>query len=129
MRINALAQRTELTAPTIRFYEKEGLLDERHVRREENNYRDYREEAVEHLLMIKKIQSVGFTIAELKEVILAGDTNALPLSRIVELLRLKMQETEKKKAELEQVQTHLARMLANKTALMDAAEARSDSGA
>lgn len=120
MKIHTLAQITDLTAPTIRFYEKEGLLDERHVRRGQNNYRDYCEEAVEHLRMIKKIQTVGFTIAELKEVIQADEANELPLSRIVELLRRKMQEIERKKDELEQVQTHLSRMLANKMALMDA---------
>jgi MerR family copper efflux transcriptional regulator len=122
MKINTLAQRIGLTAPTIRFYEKEGLLDERHVQRGENNYRDYCEEAVDHLRMIKKIQTVGFSIAELKELIQADDANELPLSRVVELLRQKMQEIERKQDELEQVQRHLERMLANKMALMDAEE-------
>ncbi|NBD22309.1 MerR family transcriptional regulator [Paenibacillus glycinis] len=122
MKIHALAQRTGLTAPTIRFYEKEGLLDERHVRRGENNYRDYCEEAVEHLRMIKKIQAVGFSIAELKELTQADAAKALPLSRIVELLRQKIQEIGRKQDELEQVQTHLKRMLTNNLALMDAEE-------
>jgi MerR family copper efflux transcriptional regulator len=117
-----ISTKTGLTAATIRFYEKEGLLDARHVRRRENNYRDYCDEAVEHLRMIKKVQSVGFTIAELKEVIQTNELNELPLSRRVELLRQKMQEIERKKEELGQVQSHLARMLANKMALMDAEE-------
>jgi MerR family copper efflux transcriptional regulator len=119
MKIHELAQRTGLTPPTIRFYEKEGLLDARHVQRGENNYRDYCEEAVDHLLMVKKVQAVGFTLAELKEVIQAEEANDLPLSKKIELLSQKMQEIEMKKDELVQVQTHLARMLANK---MDSAE-------
>ncbi len=41
VKINDLAKKIGLTAPTIRFYEQEGLLDTRHVRRGENNYRDY----------------------------------------------------------------------------------------
>jgi MerR family copper efflux transcriptional regulator len=122
MKIHTLAQKTGLTAPTIRFYEKEGLLDERHMQRGENNYRDYCEEAVDHLRMIKKIQTVGFSLAELKELIQADEANELPLSRVIELLRQKMQEIERKQDELEQVQTHLKRMLANKMALMDAEE-------
>jgi MerR family copper efflux transcriptional regulator len=122
MKIHELAQRTGLTPPTIRFYEKEGLLDARHVQRGENNYRDYCEEAVDHLLMVKKVQAVGFTLAELKEVIQAEEANDLPLSKKIGLLNQKMQEIEKKKDELVQVQTHLARMLANKMALMDSAE-------
>ncbi|MGO4110281.1 MerR family transcriptional regulator [Paenibacillus sp. YAF4_2] len=125
MKIQVLAQRTGLTPPAIRFYEKEGLLDARHVRREENNYRDYYEVAVDHLLMMKKVQAVGFTLAELKEVIQAYEVNDLPLSKKIELLSQKMQEIERKKDELEQVQTHLARMLANKMALLDSAEKES----
>ncbi|WP_231575312.1 MerR family DNA-binding transcriptional regulator [Paenibacillus sp. FSL P4-0081] len=46
MKIQELADKMGLTIHTIRFYEKEGLLDERHVRRESNNYRNYSEEAV-----------------------------------------------------------------------------------
>ena len=67
MKIHELAQKTGLTAPTIRFYEKEGLLDTRHVRRGENNYRDYGEEAVEHLLVIKEVQAarVGMEIVKI----------------------------------------------------------------
>ncbi|MDB5053348.1 MAG: hypothetical protein JWM44_1398 [Bacilli bacterium] len=122
MKIQTLAQRTGLTAPTIRYYEKEGLLNKRHVRRGENNYRDYCEEAADHLRMIKKMQNVGFTIAELKEVIKADEANELSLSRVVELLRQKMQVIKRKKDELEQVETHLAQKLANKMALMDANE-------
>lgn len=34
---------------TVRFDEKEGLLDGRHVRREGNNYRNYSDEAIERL--------------------------------------------------------------------------------
>jgi DNA-binding transcriptional MerR regulator len=45
MKIHELAQKTGLTAPTIRFYEQEGLLDTHHVRRGENNYRDYYQKA------------------------------------------------------------------------------------
>jgi DNA-binding transcriptional MerR regulator len=122
MKIHELAQRTGLTPPTIRFYEKEGLLDARHVQRGENNYRYYCEEAVEHLLMVKKVQAVGFTLVELKEVIQAEEADDLPLRKKIELLSQKMLEIEKKKDELVQVQTHLARMLANKMALMDSAE-------
>ncbi|RUS46058.1 MerR family transcriptional regulator [Cohnella sp. AR92] len=122
MKIHVLAQKTGLTPSAIRFYEKEELLDARHVQRGENNYRDYGEEAVDHLLMIKKLQAVGFTLAELKEVTQANEVNDLPLSKKIELLSQKMQEIERKKEELEQAQEHLARMLANKMALLDSTE-------
>ncbi|UUZ92086.1 MerR family transcriptional regulator [Paenibacillus sp. P25] len=122
MKIHTLAERTGLSASAIRFYEKQGLLDSRHVRRGANNYRDYSEAAVRHLEMIKKVQSVGFTLSELKEVVQAEEANAPPLPKKIELLRHKLVEIERKKEELEQVQTHIHRMLANKLALMGAAE-------
>lgn len=54
MKIKELAEKMGLTVYTIRFYEKEGLLDSRHVQREENNYRNYSEAAMERLNLIKK---------------------------------------------------------------------------
>ncbi len=120
MKINELAQRTDLTPPTIRFYEKEGLLDTDYVRREANNYRDYRDEAVELLLMLKKFQAAGFTLAEFKALIQVQRANELSLPKIVELLHQKMKEIDRKQAELEHVQTYLAQMVAHKLALMDA---------
>jgi len=59
MKIQELAKKTGLTAHTIRFYEKEGLLDSRHVRRDENNYRNYSDKVIERLKLIKKFQGVG----------------------------------------------------------------------
>ena len=120
MKIHELAQKTSLTTPTIRFYEKEGLLDTRHVRRGENNYRDYCEETVEHILMLKKLQAAGFTLAELKELVQGEKEHKFPLHKKVEHIRKKMQEIERKQAELEQIQIYLAQMLAYKTALIDA---------
>lgn len=119
MKIHELAQKTNLTASTIRFYEQEGLLDTRYVQRGENNYRDYCEEAVEHLRRIKRIQAVGFTLAELKELIQADGANESPRQKKIELIRRKMQEIDRKKAELEQIQTYLVQMLARKMASTD----------
>jgi DNA-binding transcriptional MerR regulator len=119
LKIHELAQKTGLTAPTIRFYEQEGLLDTRYVRREANNYRNYRQEAVGLLLLLKKFQAAGFTLAEFKALMQADRASELPLHRIIELLHRKQQEIDRKQSELEQVQASLAQMLAHKLALMD----------
>ena len=122
MLIKELEKKTGLTRHTIRFYEKQGFLEERSIRREENNYRDYSEETVGYLMMLKAGQAAGFTLAEIKELIDADEANELPLQRKVEVIRQKMKDIDRKKAELDQMQTYLAQMLANKLALMDAAE-------
>ncbi len=126
MKIHELAHKTNLTAPTIRFYEKEGLLDRRYVRRGANNYRDYCEEAVNYLLLIKKLQAGGFTLAELKELIQAYEAHELPLEKIIDLFHQKTREIDSKKAVLEQTQTYLAQMLVHKMMLMGAEERGND---
>lgn len=119
MKIQTLARITGLSPPAIRYYEKEGLLDERHVRREANNYREYTEEAAEHLLTIRRIQSAGFTLAELRELIREKDAYGLSLPRTIDLLQEKISEIGRKQAELEQVQGLLSRMLRNKLARLE----------
>ncbi|WP_244444868.1 MerR family transcriptional regulator [Paenibacillus camerounensis] len=49
IKIQYFADRMGLTIHTIHVYEKDGLLDNRHVRRENNNYLNYSEGAVEWL--------------------------------------------------------------------------------
>ncbi|WP_263880625.1 MerR family transcriptional regulator [Paenibacillus sp. PSB04] len=119
MRIQELADKMGLTIHTIRFYEKEGLLDDRHVRRESNNYRNYSEEAVERLGLIKKFQSIGCSLAELKEALQECDTNRSTNLEIIDWIRGKKKEIESKREEYDQMLDTLNKMLEYKTLLMD----------
>jgi MerR family transcriptional regulator, copper efflux regulator len=111
MKIHELAKKTGLTAPTIRFYEQEGLLDSRHVRRRENNYRDYCEGAIEHFLIIKEAQTAGFTLAEFKALDELCGAGELSSPKATVLLRGKIAEVSEKIAELERVQIYLTNKL------------------
>lgn len=122
MLIKELEKKTGLTRHTIRFYEKEGFLEKRSIRRGENNYRDYSEDTVAYLMMLKAGQAAGFTLVELRELIQADEANELPLQKKIELIRQKMKDIDRRKAELDQMQTYLAEMLAHKMALLDAEE-------
>ncbi|MCL6444111.1 MAG: MerR family transcriptional regulator [Alicyclobacillus sp.] len=119
MKIQELAEKTGLTVYTIRFYEKEGLLDSRHVRREENNYRNYSEEAIERLKLVKKFQGVGFSLAELKEILQEHDANTLTNLQVIELIRQKMSEIARKKDEYDLILGTLNWMLDYRIALMN----------
>ena len=122
MFIKELEEKTGLTRHAIRFYEKEGFLEGRFIHRGENKYRDYSEDVVAYLMMLKAGRAAGFTLAELKELIQAEEANELPLQKKVELIRQKMKEIDRKKAELDQMQTYLAQILADKMALIGAEE-------
>jgi DNA-binding transcriptional MerR regulator len=65
MLIGELSQRTGLSRDTIRFYEKEGLIKMPKKQRRENNYKEYPENVVERIGLIKSIQDLGFTIKEI----------------------------------------------------------------
>jgi MerR family transcriptional regulator, copper efflux regulator len=122
MFIGELEKKTGLTRHTIRFYEKEGFLEKRHIRRGENNYRDYSEDAVALLLNIKAGQAAGFTLAELKEIREADETNELTIQRKVVLIRQKIDDIDRKRAELDRIQTYLANILVKKLTLLHADE-------
>lgn len=119
MKIQELAEKTGLTAHTIRFYEKEGLLDSRHIRREENNYRNYSDEAFERLKLIKKFKSVGCSLAELKEILQDHDANTRTNLEVIEWIQQKINEVERKKDEYDQILETLNWMLEYRMALIN----------
>lgn len=63
MRIQELERKTGLERPSIRFYEKEGLLN---PKRAENGYREYSEEDAELLKKIKLLRRLGMSIEKIK---------------------------------------------------------------
>ena len=113
MKIHELAKQTGLTAPTIRFYEEQGLLDSRHVQRGANNYRDYCEAAVEHLIVIKEVQAAGFTLAEFKELDDACNAEDEAFKqRAAIFMQQKIDAVHEKIAELQRIETYLTGKLA-----------------
>jgi len=112
MRISELSKRTNLKAHTIRFYEKEGLLPPRYVQRRKNNYRDYAEEAVNRLLLIKEGQLAGFSIAELRELTNGDEAGLAADERQVILIERKLASIDRKIGRLEGFKAYLAKRLA-----------------
>jgi MerR family transcriptional regulator, copper efflux regulator len=112
MRISDLSKRTNLKAHTIRFYEKEGLLPMRYVQRKKNNYREYAEEAVNRLLLIKEGQLAGFSIAELRELTNGDESNSSVNEKQVVLIERKLASIDRKIGRLETFKVYLAQRLA-----------------
>lgn len=111
MKIHELAEQTGLSVHTIRFYEKEGLLDSRHVQREKNNYRSYADEAIQRLKLIKKFQGIGCSLVELKEILQDHDTRTRTNQQVIAWIRRKIDEIELKKQEYDQMLDTLGWML------------------
>ncbi|QMU58621.1 MAG: MerR family transcriptional regulator [Boseongicola sp.] len=65
MRIGELARRAGVSRDAIRFYERQGLIEARSGAASSNNYKDYPEEAVFTLEVVRDAQSAGMSIADL----------------------------------------------------------------
>jgi MerR family transcriptional regulator, copper efflux regulator len=107
MLISELAQKTGLTSHTIRFYEKQGLLAKRYIRRSANNYRHYSEEAIERIAVIKTLRAAGFTLAEIKNLMGKWDAGTLTPREGLNFLQQKMDEIDAKIEELKQIKVAL----------------------
>lgn len=67
MKIGEIAKRSGIGVETIRFYEREGLLQE--PKRRPSGYRQYEESTFERLDYIRRAKELGFTLAEIRELL------------------------------------------------------------
>ncbi len=67
MLIGKLAKATKTSHDTIRYYESLGLLEAPPRPNRFNNYKDYPESNVERISFIREMQSYGFTLREIAE--------------------------------------------------------------
>ncbi|MFW2489730.1 MerR family transcriptional regulator [Clostridium chromiireducens] len=113
MKISEVSQKTGLSISTIRFYEKEGLIPEKYISRDTNNYRNYSVDIIEYILMIKTVHSVGFSLREIKEIEKSNE-NTFSIDTKIELLQKKINEVEEQKENLNKTEIRLKKMLKNK---------------
>jgi MerR family transcriptional regulator, copper efflux regulator len=113
MQIGELAQRAGVSTDTIRFYEKQGLLDASLYERGDNNYRMYREDAVARLLLIKQAKRFGFSLSELRQLGDLWQTDQLSHAAKIDILCEKMQQIEQQIQELEDLKGYVAAKLAS----------------
>lgn len=65
--IGRVAERAQVTADSIRFYEREGLI--KPAQKSEAGYRLYTEEAIRRIGFIKHAQQCGFSLVEIRELL------------------------------------------------------------
>lgn len=73
-RIGEVVRLTGLSAPTIRYYEEEGLI--RPAGRTSGNFRLYDDEAISRLKFIRRAKGMGLRLAEIAEILRAPSAAA-----------------------------------------------------
>ncbi len=104
-----LAEATGVSPDTIRHYEKIGVLPK--ALRSPSGYRMYPHGAVERVAVVQRALRIGFTLAELSDVLKARDGGAAPCKRVYELAQMKLRGIEGDIAALRQTQRYLKKVL------------------
>lgn len=99
MLIGELCRKTDMTKDTIRFYEKIGLLAQ--IKRQANGYKDYSDNHVEQLNLLKHAKELGFTLNEIKELSELLFSNKLTHLEMNAFLKSKEQEIDNKILQLQ----------------------------
>lgn len=132
--IEQVAQRTDMTKRTLRYYEEMGLLPP--MERTEGNYRRYSEEDITLLKRIKELRDLlGFSLTDIRTLLDTENERGLikqayrqetdasnklaQLDRIDELIREQIQLIEQKATALEQMRTALYTKLEHHQLLRD----------
>ena len=108
MLINEIAKITGISAHTIRFYEKSGLIEgKRDESITSNNYFHYDEETIEKLEFISEAKSVGFTIREIGQLIDAWYNNRFSKEEKLSILDEKLLSLEQKMKEIKEMKKQI----------------------
>ena len=71
MKIGEVATQAGVSVDTVRFYERVGVLPA--PERTESGYRDYRPGTVERIQLTRRLQAIGFTLADATDALAAHD--------------------------------------------------------
>jgi MerR family transcriptional regulator, copper efflux regulator len=104
MLINELSKQTGLSAHTIRYYEKFGLIKgKQNEAVKTNNYFHYDDETVYKLELIRDAKLIGFTLNEIKTLIDAWFNKKFAVTKKVAILNDKMIAIEEKIKQLKEM--------------------------
>jgi MerR family mercuric resistance operon transcriptional regulator len=108
MTVGQVARQTGVGVETVRFYEKNGLLQE--PTRRASGYREYDEETVNTLRFIQRAKEVGFTLSEIKELLSLRSCSDQPCDDVRSRAEAKIAEIEQKVAVLLRMKEVLGRL-------------------
>ena len=107
----SLAKTTGVSSDTIRHYERIGVLPP--ASRTASGYRVYPASAVARVLVVQRALRIGFTLAELAEVLKARDAGGSPCRRVYQLAQEKLTGIEADIEALKRTRRYVKKVLAD----------------
>ncbi|MBI4409987.1 MAG: heavy metal-responsive transcriptional regulator [Gemmatimonadetes bacterium] len=115
MTIGGLARAAGVSADTLRYYERLGLLPR--AQRSSAGYRLFDPSAADRIAFIRKAQALGLTLEEVREVLRIAADGTAPCQHVRAALSSRLSEVDTRIEELESLRRTLTRALARSRAL------------
>jgi MerR family copper efflux transcriptional regulator len=112
--IGAISKESGLPVKTIRYYEELGLL--KTIGRTEGGYRLFRPDTLSRLHFIKRAQSLGLSLSEIKAFLEVRETGDLPCVHVRQTLQDKLSDIDRQILELQRLKLELTELLSDPTA-------------
>ena len=112
MRIGELCKRAGVSRDTVRYYERMGLLDKTAQPNATNTYKHYSELSLQRIRLIVHAKALGFTLAEIGDVVHVWESPTFGVEQKVMCLQAKLAELDAKHLALVTLRTGLLNALA-----------------
>ncbi|ERQ00200.1 MerR family transcriptional regulator [Acinetobacter sp. COS3] len=106
MLIGELVKQTNLSRDTIRFYEKMQLI---HSITRNNGYKDYPEQTLQQVQLIRTAKNLGFSLHEIKQILAMTAQQEIPADQVHNIFQEKLDVIDEKIAQLNQIKLMLSR--------------------
>lgn len=103
--IGELAQRSELSVETLRYYERRGLIAE--PPRRPSGYREYPPTAVRRVRFIRRAKQLGFSLREIGELLSLRSESSQPCGEVREQIAGKVADLDHRLRELRRMKQAL----------------------
>jgi MerR family mercuric resistance operon transcriptional regulator len=108
--IGQVARSAGVGIETVRFYEREGLLQK--PARKESGYRQYENGVVDRLRFIRRAKELGFSLKEIKELLALRVDPATTCAEVRKRAESKIADVEKKIEDLQRIKQALKKLTA-----------------
>lgn len=109
LKIGQVAKSASVNIETIRYYERLKLIPK--PERTESGYRVFAPDVVQRIRFIKRSQDLGFTLAEIQELLALTESGERTCKQVREFATQKLKEIELKIQDLQNIQSALQDLL------------------
>ena len=109
LRSGLLARLTGVSADTLRYYERIGILPT--SQRTHGGYRMFPPSAVERVRLVQRALQLGFSLKELSEILHIRDDGGVPCHRVLSLTEQKLGSLEQQIRELRRTQDYMQKLV------------------